>query len=214
MLSAIRTLTDDCPTYGYRTIWAMLNRRREQAGQNRLNHKCIYRLMSQNVVLLQRNPCKPPGRAHDAQIITIRPNLRCTSDGLEIACWNGHCVRVAFALDTCDREAMSSIATTGGISGEIIRNLILECVERRSTDRVVPHPIEWLSDNGSCYRDHETISFAQSIGPVRASRRSARRRRMGWPRRSSKTFKRDYVYVHDLPDTQSVLAQLPRWFED
>ena len=29
-----------------------------------------------------------------------------------------------------------------------------------------------------------------------------------------KTFKRDYVYVHDRPDAQSVLAQLPRWFED
>jgi len=29
-----------------------------------------------------------------------------------------------------------------------------------------------------------------------------------------KTFKRDYVYVHDRPDAPSVLAQLPRWFED
>jgi putative transposase len=29
-----------------------------------------------------------------------------------------------------------------------------------------------------------------------------------------KTFKRDYVYVHDRPDAQSVLARLPRWFED
>jgi len=30
----------------------------------------------------------------------------------------------------------------------------------------------------------------------------------------AKTFKRDYVYVHDRPDAQSDLAQLPRWFED
>jgi len=29
-----------------------------------------------------------------------------------------------------------------------------------------------------------------------------------------KTFKRDYAYVHDHPDAQSVLAQIPRWFED
>jgi transposase InsO family protein len=29
-----------------------------------------------------------------------------------------------------------------------------------------------------------------------------------------KTFKRDYVYVHDRPDAQSVLVQPPRWFED
>jgi hypothetical protein len=28
-----------------------------------------------------------------------------------------------------------------------------------------------------------------------------------------KTFKHDYIYAHDRPDAQSVLAQLPRWFE-
>jgi hypothetical protein len=27
-----------------------------------------------------------------------------------------------------------------------------------------------------------------------------------------KTFKRDYVYVHDRPDAQTVIAQLPAWF--
>jgi hypothetical protein len=46
MLAAIRTLTDDRPTYGYQRIWALLNRQREQAGQARLNHQRIYRLMS------------------------------------------------------------------------------------------------------------------------------------------------------------------------
>jgi len=29
-----------------------------------------------------------------------------------------------------------------------------------------------------------------------------------------KTFKRDYVYMHDLPDATSVMEQLPFWFED
>jgi hypothetical protein len=29
-----------------------------------------------------------------------------------------------------------------------------------------------------------------------------------------KTFKRDYVYLHERPDAKSVLAQLPRWLED
>jgi hypothetical protein len=29
-----------------------------------------------------------------------------------------------------------------------------------------------------------------------------------------KTFERDYIYNHDCPDAQSVLAQLPRWFQD
>ena len=215
ILVSIRALTDDRPTYGYRRIWALLNRQRGAAGLSRLNHKRIYRLMSQNGLLLQRYTGKPPGRAHEGQIITIRPNLRWTSDGFEIACWNGQCVRVAFALDTCDREVMSWVATTGGISGEMIRDLMLESVERRfgGPDNL-PHPVECLSDNGSCYRAHETVAFAQSLGlvpcftPVRSPQSN------GMAESFVKTFKRDYVYVHDRPDAQSVLAQLARWFED
>jgi transposase InsO family protein len=214
ILASIRTLTDDRPTYGYRRIWALLNRQRENAGLSRLNHKRIYRLMSQNGLLLQRYTGKPPGRAHDGQIITIRSNLRWTSDGFEIPCWSGESVRVAFVLDTCDREVISWVATTGGISGEMIRDLMIESVERRFGGQQTPHPVEWLSDNGSCYRAHETVSFAQTIGlvpcftPVRSPQSN------GMAESFVKTFKRDYVYVHDRPDAQSVLAQLPRWFED
>lgn len=29
-----------------------------------------------------------------------------------------------------------------------------------------------------------------------------------------KTFKRDYVFVHDRPDARIVLAQLAQWFND
>ena len=128
LLAPLRSLVDDRPTYGYRRIGALMNRERLKNGQPRLNHKRIYRLMSQNGMLLQRHTGKPPGRAHDGKIITIRPNLRWTSDGFEIACWDGQVVRVAFALDTCDREAMAWCASTGGISGEMIRDLM--CVFR------------------------------------------------------------------------------------
>jgi len=88
-LGAVRQLVDERPTYGYRRIGALLNRERTAAGLPRLNHKRMYRLMAQNGLLLQRYTGKPPGRAHDGQIITIRPNLQWTSDGFEIACWDG-----------------------------------------------------------------------------------------------------------------------------
>jgi putative transposase len=214
LLGPLRTLVDERATYGYRRIGALLNRDRLKAGLPRLNHKRIYRLMSQNGLLLQRYTGKPPGRAHDGQIITIRPNLRWTSDGLEIACWNGEAVRVAFALDTCDREVMAWCATTGGISGQMIRDLMLESVERRFGSSGLPQPIQWLSDNGSCYRANETIDFAIRLGlvpcftPVRSPQSN------GMAEAFVKTFKRDYVYVHDRPDAQTVLSQLSAWFED
>jgi putative transposase len=107
LLAPLRTLVDERPTYGYRRITALVTRERLKTGLPRLNHKRVYRLMSQNELLLQRYTGKPPRRAHDGKIITIRPNLRWTSDGLEIVCWDSQIVRVAFALDSCDREGMA-----------------------------------------------------------------------------------------------------------
>ena len=48
-----------------------------------------------------------------------------------VHCWNGEIVRVAFALDCHDREAIGWLATTAGISGEMIRDMMVQCVERR-----------------------------------------------------------------------------------
>ena len=214
LLAPLRSLVDERPTYGYRRIAALMNRERLKTGLPRLNHKRVYRLMSQNGLLLQRYTGKPLGRAHEGKIVTIRPNLRWTSDGFEIACWNGQVVRVAFALDTCDREVMAWCAGTGGITGEMIRDLMVESIERRFGDRALPHPIQWLSDNGSCYRSHETIDFAIALGlvpcftPVRSPQSN------GMAEAFVKTFKRDYVYVHDRPDARTVLSQLSAWFED
>jgi putative transposase len=214
LLATLRSLVDERPTYGYRRITALVNRARLKTGPARVNHKRVYRLLSQNALLLQRYTGKPPGRAHEGKIITIRPNLRWTSDGFEIACWNSQVVRVAFALDTCDREVMAWCATTGGISGEMIRDLMLESVERRFGSSHLPHPVQWLSDNGSCYRAHDTIDFAIGLGlvpcftPVRSPQSN------GMAEAFVKTFKRDYVFVHDRPDAQTVLSQLSAWFED
>jgi putative transposase len=214
LLESVRRLVDERPTYGYRRIGALLNRERLRTGVPRLNHKRIYRLMAQNGLLLQRYTGRPPGRLHEGRIITIRPNLRWTSDGFEIACWNGETVRVAFALDTCDREVMTWCASTGGISGEMVRDLMLESVEKRFGTALTPHTIQWLSDNGSAYRAHETIEFAITLGlmpcftPVRSPQSN------GMAEAFVKTFKRDYVYVHDRPDARTVLSQLPNWFED
>ena len=99
-------------------------------------------------------------------------------------------------------------------AGKMIRDLMLESVEQRFGSTTVPHPVQWLSDNGSCYRAHETIDFATRLGlvpcftPVRSPQSN------GMAESFVKTFKRDYVYVHDRPDAQTVLSQLSAWFED
>jgi transposase InsO family protein len=85
-------------------------------------------------------------------VATIRSNVRWCSDILEFTCWSGEVVRVAFALDCHDREVIGWVATTAGISGEMIRDMMVRCVEQRFSDIRAPHPVQWLSDNRSILR--------------------------------------------------------------
>jgi hypothetical protein len=62
---------------------------------------------AQNRLLLVRHTGKRPRLAHEDKVATLRSNLRWCSNGFEIPCWNGQVVRVAFALDYCDREVIS-----------------------------------------------------------------------------------------------------------
>src|SRR5258708_38335859 len=92
-------------------------------------------------------------------------NRRGCSDGFEISCRNGERVRVAFALDCCDREAMSFLATTGGIAGGDGRALMVAAVEYRFGQVTrLPVTIEWRFDDGGSYRAGDTADFAGHNG--------------------------------------------------
>jgi hypothetical protein len=64
-------------------------------------------------LLLQRHAGGREERRHDGKIAVERSNLHWCSDGFEIACDNAEEVRVAFALDCCDREAIGHVAGRG-----------------------------------------------------------------------------------------------------
>jgi hypothetical protein len=121
-------------------------------------------------------------------------------------------VRVAFALDCCDREAMSFLATTSGVSGEDVRDLMLAAVEHRfgSVNRL-PVAIEWLSDNGSCYLAGKTRSFARDIGLEPRTTPIESPQSNGMAEAFVHTIKRDYVRVSPCPDADTVMHQLSAW---
>ena len=87
--------------------------------------------MQANKLTLERHTGRRPGRTHDGVVIALRSNIRWCSDHFELACRNGEIVRVLFAIDACDREVMGWLATSAGISGEMVRDLMVACVERR-----------------------------------------------------------------------------------
>ncbi len=129
------------------------------------NHKRVYRVMRDHALLLQRHSGKDEARRHDGRIAVDRSNLRWCPDGFEIGCDNHEKVRVAFALDCCDREALGFVATTEGIKGEDLQDLMIAAVEARfgQVNRL-PQTIEWPSDNGSCYIAADTKARGREIG--------------------------------------------------
>lgn len=211
LVAEIKTVIAEMPTYGYRRVHAILRRRALAERHQPPNHKRVYRVMKENGLLLQRH-AGGNERRHDGKIAVDRSDLRWCSDAFEIGCENGERVRVAFALDCCDREAMSYVATTGGIGGEEVRDLMVTAVEHRF-GRVnrLPQTIEWLSDNGSGYIAMETRRFARDLGLEPCTTPFESPQSNGMAEAFVRTIKRDYVRVSPAPDAETVLRQLPKW---
>jgi putative transposase len=179
-----------------------------------VNVKRVYRVMKAHGLLLERHTGSGEEQRHDGRIAVDRPDTRWCSDGFEIGCDNGEKVRIAFALDCCDREAISWVATTGGITSSDIRDLMVESVERRfGLVNKLPRPIEWLSDNGSPYTAGETRALARDIGLVPCTTPIQSPQSNGMAEAFVKLIKRDYARVSATPDAASVLRQLDSWFE-
>ena len=214
-LPLIRRLVDERPTYGYRRITALVNRELAAEAKPAANHKRVFRIMKRHGLLLARHTGRRNGRLHDGKVVVMRSNLRWCSDAFEIACWNGEIVRVVFAIDAHDREVPAWQAIAGaGISGSMVRDLMLETVEKRFGAIKAPHSVEWLSDNGSTYTARETLDFASALGLVPCFTPVQSPESNGIAEAFVKTFKRDYARINPLPDAETVLRQLAGWFDD
>ena len=215
LLAEMRPIIDQRPTYGYRRVTALLNRKRRGDGRPMLNAKRVLRVMQQNSLTLQKHTALRPTRAHEGVVIALRSNIRWCSDHLEIHARNGEVVRIVFVIDACDREIIAwSAVANAGISGEMVCDLMIAAVERRFQSLKVPHRLEWLSDNGSAYIARQTAQVAAALGihllftPVRSPQSN------GMSEAFVKTLKRDYASTAILPDADTILALLPEWIDD
>lgn len=203
------------PTYGYRRIAALLNRKLRTENAEPINHKRVYRIMHSQNLLLARRYTERSDRTHNGKVVTLRSNLRWCSDGFEFTCWNGDIVRGAFIIDAHDREIISWCAVANaGISGSDVRDMMLAAVEARFDGHRAPFQVEMLSDNGSPYIAKETRIFARQLGlkpcytPVKSPQSN------GISEAFVNTLKRDYVNITPLPDAATVLGLIAGWFED
>ncbi|HBN2077040.1 TPA: IS3 family transposase [Escherichia coli] len=214
VLRRIHHVIGELPTYGYRRVWALLRRQTELDGMPAINAKRVYRIMRQNALLLERKPAVPPSkRAHTGRVAVKESNQRWCSDGFEFRCDNGEKLRVTFALDCCDREALHWAVTTGGFNSETVQDVMLGAVERRFGSELPASPVEWLTDNGSCYRANETRQFARMLGlePKNTAVRSPESN--GIAESFVKTIKRDYISIMPKPDGLTAAKNLAEAFE-
>ena len=109
---------------------------------------------------------------------------------------------------------ISWVATTAGISGEMIRDMMVRCVEQRFGGVCAPHPVQWLSDNGSIFAAHRTVEIALALNLVSCFTPVESPESNGMAEAFVKTFKRDYVRVALIPDAAAALALLDSWMED
>ncbi|WP_442962255.1 IS3 family transposase [Pseudomonas sp. 7-41] len=210
----IQQQVSELPSYGYRRVWGLLRRERETHSLPAINVKRVYRVMRDHNLLLERR-LKQPGvpRRHEGRIAVKTSDTRWCFDGFEFRCEDGAKLSVTFALDCCDREAIGWVASPTGYSGDDIRDLMLESVEKRFGDQLPTTPVQWLSDNGSAYTAEQTRLFARQIGlqPVTTPVRSPQSN--GMAESFVKTIKRDYVAHMPKPDRETALRNLAIAFE-
>lgn len=207
----IRTVIRTRAAYGARRVRALVNR---EFGTD-YNLKRIRRVMAVNGWTLPRAARRRTGRAHRGRIQRDVSNERWCSDGLEIACWNGDIVQVAFALDCHDREVIAHVGVPRDLCGDDIERLMTAAVTARFGVGECPvDPIQWLSDNGSIYTAFETRCTAERLHLVPITTPVASPQSNGMSEAFVNTLRRDYLAGADLTSAAAVLAQLPTWITD
>jgi transposase InsO family protein len=160
-------------------ITPLVNRWQKAEGKPNINAKRCCRSCRPTELRLERYTGRRPGRTHDGIVIALPLECSLVLRSLR-ACLpqrRGH--SRLFAIDACDREIIAWSATTAGISGEIVRDLSVACVERRFGISKIPQAIGWLSDNGSAYIAKDTLDTATALGlnlcfaPVRSPESNA-----------------------------------------
>ncbi|HID8523508.1 TPA: IS3 family transposase, partial [Enterobacter asburiae] len=208
----ILDIISDMPSYGYRRVWGILRTQRRTEGLPPVNAKRLYRLMSEHNLLLLHDKPERSKREHKGKIAVAESDMRWCSDGFEFGCDNGEKLRVTFALDCCDREAIDWAASTGGYDSSTVQDVMLRSVEKRFGDGLPTTPVQWLTDNGSAYTAHETRRFARELNLEPCTTAVSSPQSNGMAERFVKTMKEDYIAFMAKPDVRTALRNLAAAF--
>lgn len=101
----------------------------------------------------------------------------------------------------------------GGFDSETVQDVMLDALEHLFGNVLPTSPVEWLTDNGSCYQANETRQFARILGlePKNTAVRSLESN--GIAESFVKTMKRDHNSIMPKPDGLTAAKNLAEAFE-
>lgn len=76
LLPLIRQLVEERPSYGYRRITVLLNRRLQGKNLPKVNNKRVLRILQKHGLVLQRHTGRQLGRTHDGAVVALISNVR------------------------------------------------------------------------------------------------------------------------------------------
>src|SRR5499427_3377990 len=206
VLEQIRAVTNRRATYGYRRVWAMVNR----TFRTRYNRKRIRRVMQLNDLMLAPRVHRRHGRPHLGQIRQPASNQRWCSDVFVLPCGSGEVLSVVFALVRKDREVFAWTASPRPLTGADIGTLMDKALWARFGEATLkaPHAIQWLSDNGPQYTATASVLYAHELGLMPITTPAYSPESNGLAEAFVGTFKRDYVDGAELQDAESWLSSV------
>lgn len=213
VLEEIKKIIKVRPTYGYKRVTAMINKKRKKNSEKKLNKKRVYRIMDMNGLLFKK---APRGRNHQStgKVTTLHSNTRWCSDAFEIHCFNAEKLYVTFALDCHDRECLAYVVSRSPLVQNDIQELMIKAVEGRFGKLETPRPIQFLSDRGSIYRAKDTVNMGRLLGLKPCFTAAYSPESNGMSESFVNTIKRDYVYTSDCLSPKEVEKLLPKWIKD
>lgn len=200
------------PSFGYKRLTAVINRKRQKVNHPRVNAKRVYCVANQpNLLLVGKPSLSGYSKEHNGQVSVDASNKRWCSDGLEFKCFNGEHVSMTFVLDCCDREVISFVAKKGrGLAAWMAQEQVLLAVNRRfGSVNHVPTPLQFLTDNGSAYTSQKTRPLLKALGIEDCKTAVGSPQSNGMAESFVKTLKRDYLPFIDLEGAETALSSLP-----
>lgn len=132
LLPRILAIISNMPGYCYRRVWAILRKQSRNERLPSVKAKLVYRVMSENGLLLLHDKPQRPQREHNGKAAEAESYLQWCSHGFEFGCDDGGKLRLIFALGCCDRRAIKWAASTGHYDSSTVQDMMLSVVENGS----------------------------------------------------------------------------------